>query len=297
VEYQVHQYCIKQTICNEKKFNYILKFIRDNVILGEMDDTVSFGYPLHYKTRNFRNNEDKIPVGAFINHPACVQFNIPVVKCNNIQLFGIGEGSYAICNDFVAKEKPCSLIFSFGVYDSVDFEVNVGKLYNCDAVHTFDPCTVSQDFMAKNNGKFPSFLHYHPYGISDHNHQSSEIRVGEYLEGGMLLYDFQTILSTVDHTGDAIFLLKMDIEGGEVMVLHDLIMRSPQILLRIENICMEVHWEETYNDVRLDHFVVLFDDILVHLVNEAGFKLYHESPRKSGSRQTICLTRMWREQY
>ena len=39
------------------------------------------------------------------------------------------------------------------------------------------------------------------------------------------------------------------------------------------------------------------DDILVHLVNEAGFKLYHESPRKSGSRQTICLTRMWREQY
>ena len=50
-----------------------------------------------------------------------------------------------------------------------------------------------------------------------------------------------------------------------------------------------VRREAPYTNMRLDHFVVFFDEILLHLVQTAGFRLYHESPRFNGARHFASL--------
>ena len=290
VEYEVHKYCVNYN-CTESTFKYILQFVRDTVIKGAMDDRVNFGYPLAHEDRNYRN--ENVKVGAFINHPACVQYNIPSVHCSDLQVIGQGEGSYAVCNDFIHQETPCELIYSFGVYTDLSFEIEIGSIYNCKNVFAFDPSSISLLFVEEHRNTFPSFLHFRPYGISDENDSNGVIETGTQKEVDVELYDLPTILSKLNHTNQDIFLLKMDIEGQEIMVLNSLITKFPSIFNRIHNLCMEVHWEANYTGLRLDHFTVFFDDILLNLVEVSGFKLYHSSPRYNASRQTICLTRDW----
>lgn len=241
VEYEVHKYCI-QFNCSESTFLFILQYVRDAVIVSQMDDRVNLGYPLDYKHRNHRN--EHIVTGAFINHPACVQYNIPTVPCSELQLLGDAEGGYAICNDFVTAESSCDLIYSFGVFKDISFEIEIGSTYDCKDVFAFDPSSTSVQFMAEQQelGLLPSFLHFLPYGISHHNQVSGAIETGKGAQEGMTLYDLPTLLTLLQHSNRTLFLLKMDIEGEEVLVLHSLVTDAPHLFFHISHLCMEVHW-------------------------------------------------------
>ena len=91
-------------------------------------------------------------------------------------------------------------------------------------------------------GLLPSFLHFLPYGISHHNQVSGAIETGKGAQEGMTLYDLPTLLTLLQHSNRTLFLLKMDIEGEEVLVLHSLVTDAPHLFFHISHLCMEVHW-------------------------------------------------------
>ena len=179
-----------------------------------------------------------------------------------------------------------SIIYSFGLSTNIKFEEQLAKDFNVN-VHCFDPTPSSVNYMMYINNLN---LIYKPFGIytedkkikfystdseSKKNWNGSILRDYAYKDGEtsseyLQCYKLKTLLDMNNHK--KIDILKIDIEGVAIEVLHDVLNDK----IYPEQIAVE--FEVAGNDnISKDFLKNQFDDILkiLNKLKSLNYKLYH----------------------
>jgi FkbM family methyltransferase len=161
---------------------------------------------------------------------------LPKIKVSlPTEFHGTTYGGWAILGDSL---KPDSVVYSFGVGEDASFDLAVITKYGC-RVHAFDPTPKSTQWVAKNIHE-PRFV-FEPVALSERDgtlrlympidpaHVSASLAVGT--RTGTDFFDapcqrLETIRKRLGHR--RIDVLKMDIEGAEYSVLHDIFAASEE---------------------------------------------------------------------
>ena len=145
------------------------------------------------------------------------------------EFLGSEYGGWAIDLSLVDRN---SVVYSFGIGTDVSFDLAL--IERCGAqVYAFDPTPRSLDWIEKQS--FPEEMIVYPWGISDHNgwedffppkredHVSYTIfrnANGQQSEA-CIVFTLQAIMHFLGH--DVLDVLKLDIEGGEQLVIDNMI--------------------------------------------------------------------------
>ena len=189
--------------------------------------------------------------------------------------YGARSGIWTICPDVLSSK---SVIYSFGVGNNIAWDLEIIEHYGVE-LHAFDPTPRSVDWIGEQS--LPEGFHFHPVGLCGFDglsgfvvprreHQfnyssiGSEVGPGEKINCPVKrLANLQTELAH-----DVIDVLKMDIEGGEMQSLPDILTNSPlpgQLLV-------EFHYN--YPEISYDGFLDLVGQLRM-----AGYQIFHISER------------------
>ena len=189
--------------------------------------------------------------------------------------YGARSGIWTICPDVLSSK---SVIYSFGVGNNIAWDLEMIEHYGVE-LHAFDPTPRSVDWIGEQS--LPEGFHFHPVGLCGFDglsgfvvprreHQfnyssiGSEVGPGEKINCPVKrLANLQTELAH-----DVIDVLKMDIEGGEMQSLPDILTNSPlpgQLLV-------EFHYN--YPEIPYDGFLDLVGQLRM-----AGYQIFHISER------------------
>ena len=170
------------------------------------------------------------------------------------------------------------MIYSFGVGNNIAWDLEMIEHYGVE-LHAFDPTPRSVDWIGEQS--LPEGFHFHPVGLCGFDglsgfvvprreHQfnyssiGSEVGPGEKINCPVKrLANLQTELAH-----DVIDVLKMDIEGGEMQSLPDILANSPlpgQLLV-------EFHYN--YPEIPYDGFLDLVGQLRM-----ADYQIFHISER------------------
>jgi FkbM family methyltransferase len=149
------------------------------------------------------------------------------------------------------KLREGSIIYSFGIGTDISFDLELIRKFGAQ-VHAFDPTPRSLAWLKTQ--RIPKGFHVYEYGVAacdgmlrfappkSASHVSHTIvqRSGSEHSISAPVHRIATILKNLGH--DSIDLLKMDIEGAEYGVLHDMLENS----VRVRQLCVEFHhrWRE-----------------------------------------------------
>jgi FkbM family methyltransferase len=168
----------------------------------------------------------------------------PIYEGNNIFL-GSDYGGWTIIPPFRADQ---GVVYSFGIGEDASFDLELIANYGVE-VHAFDPTPKSIRWVKTQT--WPTEFHFHPFGIGgsdkmatfyppeNPDHVSHSILPRSTTAGRAIevqLYRLKTIAKMLDH--EEISILKLDIEGAEYEVIHDLI-KTPEV--RVQQILVEFH--------------------------------------------------------
>tara|TARA_B110001454_G_scaffold39879_1_gene39205 strand:- start:175 stop:906 length:732 start_codon:yes stop_codon:yes gene_type:complete len=189
--------------------------------------------------------------------------------------YGARSGIWTICPDVLSSK---SVIYSFGVGNNIAWDLEMIEHYGVE-LHAFDPTPRSVDWIGEQS--LPEGFHFHPVGLCGFDglsgfvvprreHQfnyssiGSEVGPGEKINCPVKrLANLQTELAH-----DVIDVLKMDIEGGEMQSLPDILANSPlpgQLLV-------EFHYN--YPEIPYDGFLDLVGQLRM-----ADYQIFHISER------------------
>lgn len=139
-----------------------------------------------------------------------------------------------------------SIVYSFGIGEDISFDLSIIEKYGCQ-VFAFDPTPKSLDWLEKQS--LPSQFRYFGFGLADFdghadffsppnpNHVSHTM-IKDIYSGNSVqveVFKLQTIMQRMGHT--QIDILKMDIEGAEYAVIHDVIASA----LKPKQLLVEFH--------------------------------------------------------
>lgn len=130
-----------------------------------------------------------------------------------------------------------SVIYSFGVGDNIDFDLAVISEFDLE-VHAFDPTPATIEWLEKNR-QIPEKFHFHPWAVTASDgimklyprvrrDKKSRVMYTLLAEDGATdsavevpAFTVSTIASKLGH--NQIDLMKVDIEGAEYDVLHNML--------------------------------------------------------------------------
>ncbi|XP_042857315.1 methyltransferase-like protein 24 [Penaeus japonicus] len=173
------------------------------------------------------------------------------------------DGDKWVCTDEgVGPAARDCLVYSFGINYEWSFDDAMAER-GCK-VFSFDPTMQSPDHQRSENVMFLKL------GIS--NFTGHQVIAGVQSKVARL----PDIMARLGHTGREIDYLKIDIEGMEVAVLQDLLLRDPDILASVKQIGMEIH-PGFYKDEDVTKPDNIFHQYwnLFQLLDCMGFRLIH----------------------
>jgi FkbM family methyltransferase len=169
-------------------------------------------------------------------------YRTKIDKKVRLQWLGSEYGGWFVCPDLV---KDDSIVYSFGIGDDISFDVGIINKFDCN-VRGYDPTPVSLEFL-KNAQKGKKFI-INEVGLSYYdgletfflpqpgNVSCSVVKKDESTESvDLKVMKLSTIMRENNHS--SIDLLKMDIEGGEIKVLDNIIEEQ----INIKQILVEYH--------------------------------------------------------
>jgi FkbM family methyltransferase len=181
---------------------------------------------------------------------ACVGRDILVqrdLECS-CEVLGNVNAQFAICRD---KLREQATIYSFGIGTDISFDLELIRKFGVQ-VHAFDPTPRSLAWLKTQ--KVPEGFHIHQYGVAACDgmlrfappkspaHVSHTIvqRAGSEHSIWAPVRRITTIMKDLGH--DSLDILKMDVEGAEYAVLHDVLENS----IPVTQLCVEFHhrWRE-----------------------------------------------------
>ena len=163
-----------------------------------------------------------------------------------VELHGSVYGGWAIASSRLTEK---SVVYSVGIGTDASFDLSLIKRYGC-AIYGFDPTPKSKDWVFANIDD-PRF-HFHPWALGrnsgslvmflpkNESHVSGSFVKGDHLQGegiSVEAYSFDDILQKLGHV--YVDVLKMDIEGGEYIVIEQLI--DTGALCRVGQLLIEFH--------------------------------------------------------
>ncbi|HPP66608.1 MAG TPA: FkbM family methyltransferase [bacterium] len=191
------------------------------------------------------------------------------------ELFFAGKEHYVVCSKYLS---PKSIIYSAGIGDDISFDLDIIKTFGA-SVYGFDPSPVSIAWVEKYN--LPVEFRFFPYGISDHdgtmflyppeNPKSTSFSLVDYANTSAKAFEVpvRRVLSVMKELGHShIDLLKLDIEGGEYMVIDDMIrtdIKPGQIVVEFHHRFSEIGISKTKYALRL--------------LKSNGYKIVYVDPR------------------
>ncbi|MFQ3225276.1 MAG: FkbM family methyltransferase [Lentimonas sp.] len=189
-------------------------------------------------------------------------------KRNDLKEYGSTYGGWVVP---VSKLNEDSVVYCVGCGEDITFDLGLIDAFSC-SVHGFDP-TPRAIQHAKDNAGDNSKYTFHEYGLWDCEdtlkffapknlqHVSHSLlnlqKTDDYIE--VKVKSLQQIMKELGHK--SLDLLKIDIEGAEYRVLHNIIREN----IKIEVICVE--YDEYYNplDDRYIHRIrASVNDIVGH---------------------------------
>jgi FkbM family methyltransferase len=181
---------------------------------------------------------------------ACVGRDILVkrdLQCS-CEVLGNVNAQFAIRSD---KLREQATIYSFGIGTDISFDLELIRKFGVQ-VHAFDPTPRSLAWLKTQN--VPAGFHAHQYGVAACDgmlrfappkspaHVSHTIVQRAGSEGSIWapVRRVATIMKDLGH--DSLDILKMDVEGAEYAVLHDVLENS----IPVRQLCVEFHhrWRE-----------------------------------------------------
>ena len=137
-------------------------------------------------------------------------------------------GQYKLLPEKISSN---SIVYSGGVAESISFDEQISKKFNCD-VYMFDPTKKSNEFMRNNNNPKLKFYNigvwiedgnikfYHP-----NNPENADLSATNFFKSETFVeLPCKTITSIMkEHGHKKIDVLKIDIEGAAFEVLNDLL--------------------------------------------------------------------------
>ena len=200
---------------------------------------------------------------------------ITVDRQINWVAYGARSGIWAIYPDVLSSK---SVIYSFGVGNNIAWDLEMIEHYGVE-LHAFDPTPRSVDWIGEQS--LPEGFHFHPVGLCGFDglsgfvvprreHQFNYSSIGSEVGPGEKINcpvkRLATLQAEVAH--DVIDVLKMDIEGGEMQALPDILANSPlpgQLLV-------EFHYN--YPEIPYDGFLDLVGQLRM-----ADYQIFHISER------------------
>ena len=193
----------------------------------------------------------------------------------NCVAYGARSGIWKICPDMLSSK---SVIYSFGVGNNIAWDLAMIEHYGVE-LHAFDPTPRSVDWIGEQS--VPQEFHFHPVGlcgfdglsgfvVPQREHQFNYSSIGSEVGPGEKINCPVKRLATLqaELAHDVIDVLKMDIEGGEMQSLPDILTNSPlpgQLLV-------EFHYN--YPEIPYDGFLDLVGQLRM-----AGYRIFHISGR------------------
>ena len=157
----------------------------------------------------------------------------------NIRLGNIQDGGWNVCNDPKYRPKPPCNIYSFGIDNDFSFDEAASEIYGC-TVYSFDPS------MNKPSHKHSERVWFFNVGIAEKDYTNGN---------GWKLRTLGSIKEMLNHTGQKIDILKMDVESAEWGFLNQVF--STNILKSIGQLYLEFHFANS--NERLGLIKMLYD--------------------------------------
>jgi FkbM family methyltransferase len=192
------------------------------------------------------------------------------VSIPKVQL-GTEYGGYWISTIGLDSE---SIVYSIGIGEDVSFDLDIIDRFGC-MVYAFDPTPKSINWIRRR--KLPEEFRFSPIGIAGHDGEAEFFppRNPAYVSHSLVNHretDFQPITVKVNrittlmnlHNHTQIDLLKMDIEGGEYLVIKDILESD----LRIMQVCLEFH--HRFSDFQVKQTVEA-----LQMLRDSGYAIFH----------------------
>lgn len=185
---------------------------------------------------------------------------------NLLRVGRFGDGGKWLCDP--QHLKPGAVVYSFGVGDDISFDVDMAGLFGCE-VHAFDPApSVKQSFpnyqpgQAVGKGKF----WYHPVGLGPTSTKPGETD-DLVIEGRKCpVKCLSEFAAELGH--QHVDILKIDIEGGEMPALLEIIASGTLEKLSVKQLLVEFH---LLDDEQWISFVRIID-----LLREHGYLIFRK---------------------
>jgi len=194
------------------------------------------------------------------------------MKCPT-QSFGNDGAAWSIRASSIS---PGQVVYSFGVGEEISFDLELIRHFGV-TVHAFDPTPRSREWLQTQT--LPEQFVFHPYGVAgeDGTRRFSPPVNPRHISHTLLRRDspwpaievqvfrMSSILKMLGHTH--IDMLKMDIEGAEYEVIHDLLrsgIRVGQLLVEFHHRWPEVGVAKTRDAIRS--------------LNAGGYEIFNVSP-------------------
>ncbi|HEX6747773.1 MAG TPA: FkbM family methyltransferase [Longimicrobium sp.] len=181
-------------------------------------------------------------------------------------------GTWAIIASALGRD---SIVYSVGVGTEIDFDLALIDRFGLQ-VHAFDPTPVAVEWVRAQ--RLPPGFVFHPVGVAAHDGTAEfgarstathyTTLAGNDAGGERVSLPVRRLASLGASLGhERIDLLKLDIEGAEYAVLHDMLERK----LHAEQILVEFHHRfRTIGKSRTEQAVAALRD--------AGYRIFHISP-------------------
>lgn len=144
----------------------------------------------------------------------------------------------AFCTDDLKRREKSNdrcLVYSFGIYNSIEWETKVAKLFDCE-VHAFDPTV---------NHTNTSLVTFHKLGLQGEGSNVSLTNGVEYnAKDPNLLLSLPEIMERLGHTGRKLSVLMMDCEGCEWGVLKQIVCDQGASSL-VDQLVIEMHFQRS----------------------------------------------------
>lgn len=193
-------------------------------------------------------------------------FDAVIDAKNMIRMGRFGDGGKWLSDP--QSLEPGTIVYSFGVGHDISFDVEMAGLLGCE-VHAFDPGpSVQRSFADYHPGQTvgKGRFWYHPVGLGPTSNKlgkTTELVIeGQKCEVKRL----SELAAELGHT--RVDVLKIDIEGGEMPALTEILASGTLAKLSVKQILVECHF---WNDDQWNTFIQI-----VGLLRQQGYLIFRK---------------------
>jgi hypothetical protein len=205
-------------------------------------------------------------VQKYINYDRIYLFDAVIDAGNMVRVGTFGDGGKWVSDPQALN--PGAVVYSFGLGEEISFDTEMAGLYGCE-VHGFDPAPSVQKAFSSCPPKQPvgkGTFWYHALGLGPTSLESEKAD-DLVLEGCKCrVKRFIEIAAELGHAH--VDILKIDIEGGEMAAMTEILSSGTLAKLSVKQLLVEFHlWDD-------DHFSAFAN--IIDQLRRQGYQIFRK---------------------